>query len=90
MDSSLKPQVPQYYYSVTGDVVLGNNQKSQEYQNGNDRFPMGTTTDIYAQTESWGVQKGGISPLYELAPDTSPFHVSKAFQNVSVPQPHNA
>ena len=65
--AALKQAIPQYYYNVTGDVVVGDNKNAKEFTvYSESRFPINQRGGVGAQTMGWGDQvKGDISPLYE-------------------------
>jgi len=67
-------KLPQYYYTVTGDVVQGDNKTSQEYTSYTSaRFPLGEPGDIVTQMSGWEKPiEGEISPLYEAVPGMLP------------------
>lgn len=64
MNPALKPD---YYYTITGDVVMGNNKNSQQFTAyAESRFPINVPQDIWTQAEGWGPSvQGKISPLFE-------------------------
>lgn len=64
--AELKQKVPQYFYTVTGDVVVGDNKSAKEFTvYSESRFPINQRGGITMQTLGWGDEiKGEISPLY--------------------------
>jgi len=67
MDPSLRQAIPQYYYSVTGEVVLGDNKNAKEFTSYNtSRFPINVRKGIFVQTEGWDQPfEGEPSPLFD-------------------------
>jgi len=76
MSLALKPATPQYYYTITGDVVQGDNKKAPQYtQYATSRFPINEPADIATQLTAWRgkiVPASEISPLYESIPGIVP------------------
>lgn len=66
MSSALKPAIPHYYYTVTGDVLRGDNKNAKEFTvYSESRFPIDQRNAIGIQTQSWGDEfQGDISPMY--------------------------
>jgi hypothetical protein len=75
MTTSLKQSIPQYYYTITGDVVIGDNKSATEFTSYSEsRFPINIQPGIFIQSEGWNAPfKGNILPFYEsLEPGTIP------------------
>lgn len=88
--ASVKQQIPQYYYTITGDVKAGDNKNAQEFtQYASSRFPINAPQDISTQAQGWGVPfTGQIVPSYDR---TAPGMVPAEFaEGRSVPVAHNA
>jgi hypothetical protein len=75
VSAALQSKYPQYYYTVTGDVVQGDNKSAKEFTvYAESRFPINRRGEIVDQAAGWGKQvTGEISPLYSnVAPGMIP------------------
>jgi hypothetical protein len=87
-NAALKQPIPQYFYTVTGDAVPGDNKADKAftvYQES--RFPINQRGEIGVQAQGWGDQvQGDISPVYDSNnPGTipAPFAVGRSTPSAS-------
>jgi hypothetical protein len=81
------PQTSAYFYSVTGDLQVGNNQNQSEFDYSKSRFTMDQPLDIVTQGMSWnstGNVNGEASPFFELKGQTGAPNITLNEYNVPV------
>lgn len=76
-----------YYYTITGDVVQGDNKEDKLFQKDQGKFPLNVRGGILNQSKGWNTIEGEITPTYQNAPGTVPAEFA---MHKSIPSPENA
>lgn len=86
MEKATKKLVQTYYYTITGDAVLGDNKVATETAS-TSRFPIDTPQEILTQSEDWKMDDFSGTGNLENIPGIIPAEFSIGQQT---PSPSNA
>jgi len=76
-----------YFYTITGEVMQGDNKDDKLFQKDQGKFPINVRGGILTQSYGWNTIESEISPIYQNVPGM----VSAEFsEHKSIPSPQNA